>query len=112
MLFNRGSTFVLNNTFEKADHKQLSNEEAQNENELLANLKVLIQEKFRYCSSWRKKLNNKESIIIETSIDSSDIKHQMDLTEEIFSELKIMNKQNGIIIYTVLFENKRWNNCK
>ena len=33
----------------------------------------------------------------------------MDLTEEIFSELKIMNKQNGIngiVFYTVLLKSK------
>lgn len=105
-----GSTFVLNNAFEKAEYKQLSKEEARKENELLPILKVLIQEKLKGNDEVREiKSDNKESIIIETSIESSDIKNHMDLTEEIFSELKIMNKQNGIngiVFYTVHLKTK------
>jgi hypothetical protein len=105
-----GSTFVLNNAFEKAEYKQLSKEEAQKENELLPILKVLIQEKLKGNDEVREiKSDNKESIIIETSIESSDLKNHMDLTEEIFSELKIMNKQNGIngiVFYTVHLKTK------
>ena len=105
-----GSTFVLNNAFEKADNKQLSKEEAQKENEVLSILRVLVQEKLKGNDTIGEiKSDNIESIIIETSIDSSDLKNHMDLTDEIFSELKIMNNQNGIngiIFYTVLLKTK------
>jgi len=105
-----GSTFILNNAFEKAEYKQLSKEEAQMENELLPILKVLIQEKLKGINEVREiKSDNKELIIIETSLESSNLKNHMDLTEDIFSELKIMNKQNGIngiVFYTVLLKSK------
>ncbi len=105
-----GSTFVLNNAFEKAEYNQLSKEEVQKKNELLPILKVLIQEKLKGNDEVRKiKSDNKESIIIETSIENSNLKNHMDLTEEIFSELKIMNRQNGIngiVSYTVHLKSK------
>ena len=105
-----GSTFILNNAFEKAEYKQLSKEEAQMENELLPILKVLIQEKLKGIDEVREiKSDSKESIIIETSLESSNLKNHMDITEDIFSELKIMNKQNeinGIVFYTVLLKSK------
>lgn len=52
------------------------------------------------------KYDNK-SIIINTSINSLDTKKQIEITDQIYSELKIMNKQNGIdevINYTVLLK--------
>lgn len=105
-----GSTLILNNAFEKAEYKQLSKEEAQKENELLPILKVLIQEKLKGINEVREiKSDNKESIIIETSLESSNLKNHMDVTEDIISELKIMNKQNGIngiVNYTVLLKSK------
>jgi len=105
-----GLTFILKNAFEKAEYKQLSKEETQMENELLPILKVLIQEKLKGIDEVREiKSDSKESIIIETSLESSNLKNHMDLTEDIFSELKIMNKQNeinGIVFYTVLLKSK------
>ncbi|QBP41024.1 hypothetical protein [Paenisporosarcina antarctica] len=102
-----GLFFVLINPIEWLDHKQLSKEETIVENELLAFLNIIIVEELRDIDEVKEIKSDYKSIIINTSINSLDTKKQIELTDQIFSKLKIMNKRNGIdevINYTVLLE--------
>lgn len=102
-----GLFFVLFNPLEWLDHKQLSKEETIVDNDLLAFLNIIIVEELRDIDEVKDIKSDNKSIIINTSINSLDTKKQIELTDQIYSELKIMNKQNGIdevINYTVLLK--------
>lgn len=102
-----GLFFVLTTPSEWLDYKQLSKEETIVENDLLAFLNIIIVEELRDIDEVEEIQSDNKSIIINTSINSLDTKKQFELTDQIFSELKIMNKQNGIdevINYTVLLK--------
>ncbi|WP_017381363.1 hypothetical protein [Paenisporosarcina sp. TG-14] len=73
----------------------------------MAFLNIIIVEELRDIDEVKDIKYDNKSIIINTSINSLDTKKQIEITDQIYSELKIMNKQNGIdevINYTVLLK--------
>lgn len=100
--------FALTISPEPLDNKTLSKKEPPTETGLLTFLQIIIVEKLKDLNEVVNiKTDNKESIIIETSLNSLDTIRHIEIIEEIYSELKIMNKQNGInksINYTVLLK--------
>ncbi len=99
--------YALTISPEPLDNKALSKKEPPTEIGLLTFLQIIIVEKLKDLNEVVNiKTDNKESIIIETSLNSLDTIRHIEVIEEIYSELKIMNKQNGIkaINYKVLLK--------
>lgn len=104
-----GAIFTVSLTSpDKPVNEPLSTQEIQPENELLSFLQVLIKEKLKGVDEVGVITSgNDDSIIIETSIHSSDIEKQLALSDQLFAELRKMNSQNGInrtIDYTVVLK--------
>ncbi|WP_075617502.1 hypothetical protein [Paenisporosarcina indica] len=104
-----GAIFTISiNTPEIKGNEQLGTEEIEPENQLLSFLQERIKEKLKNVDEVVEVTTyNNDSIIINTTIASSDTKKQLDISDRLFVELQKMNSQNGInrnINYTVVLK--------
>ena len=104
-----GAIFTISiNTPEIKGSEQLGTKEVEPENQLLSFLQERIKEKLKDVDEVVEvTTHNNDSIIINTTIASSDTKKQLDISDRLFVELQKMNSQNGInrnIDYTVVLK--------
>lgn len=104
-----GAIFTISiNTPEIKGNEQLGTKEIEPENQLLSFLQERIKEKLKNVDEVVEVTTyNNDSIIINTTIASSDTKKQLDISDRLFVELQKMNSQNGInrnIDYTVVLK--------
>ena len=87
--------------------------EKQPDIELLSFLQARIKETLKDFNDVGVSISeNKDAIILETSLNNVDTAKQLDFTDEIYLELQTMNIQNGInrvIDYTVFVKNDEGN---